>query len=237
MEYCIDQQGCLGDILFTIKIAEELSKKGKVYWYVSPCFWESGIKRVKVSKNVHIGPDAPRHVSGAINIKLTDLTERHDPNIMTEKYRVAGVDWEDWADYLKYDRDLNTEKELKEFLGINDGDKYILYNQYYGLNQIHKGVKKGLPENYEGKLVELKIYNEATIFDWCSILENAEEIHTVDTSILYVIETLDLPNTKLVTHPRHYKTPQCLSKLYKKPWQWVEVDRDTWRKLAPDEAE
>ena len=29
MKYCIDQPGSLGDILFSIKIAEELAKKGK----------------------------------------------------------------------------------------------------------------------------------------------------------------------------------------------------------------
>ena len=49
MKYCIDQPGSLGDILFSIKIAEELAKKGEVYWYIAPCFWESGVSRIKVS--------------------------------------------------------------------------------------------------------------------------------------------------------------------------------------------
>mgnify|MGYP000983239688 CR=1 FL=1 len=56
MKYCIDQPGSLGDIFFSIKIAEELSKKGEVFWYIAPCFWESGVSRIKVSDNVHIGP-------------------------------------------------------------------------------------------------------------------------------------------------------------------------------------
>jgi hypothetical protein len=236
-KFCIDQPGSLGDILFSVKIAHELSKIGEVYWRIAPTYWQSGVSRIEFPDNVHVGPEFPQHISGATNLKLTDLTERHDPNIMTEKYRVAGVEWEDWASYLKYKRNPKREKELQEFLGIEDGDKYIVYNEYYGLHQIYKGVKQGLPENYEGKLVELKVFNEATIFDWCAILENAEEIHTVDTSIQYVIETLNLPNTKLVVHPRHYKTTPCVSKLFKKPWQWMEVDKDTWRQLAPDEAE
>ncbi len=114
--------------------------------------------------------------------------------------------WEDWVDYLKYDRDPETEKDLKEFLGIEDGDKYILMNQIYGSNQIHLGVKRDLPKDYSGKIVEMQVFNESTIFDWCGIIENAEEIHTVDTSIQYVIESLDI-NAKLVVHPRHYNTP------------------------------
>ena len=236
MKYCIDQPGSLGDILFSIKIAEELAKKGEVYWYIAPCFWESGVSRIKVSDNVHLGPDVPRYVSGAETIKLTDLTERHDPDLMIKKYEVAGVDWEDWVDYLKYDRDLETEKELKEFLGIEDGDRYILMNQIYGTNQIHLGVKRDLPKDYPGKIIEMQVFNESTIFDWCGIFENAEEIHTVDTSIQYVIESLDI-SAKLVVHPRHYNTPPIVSKLFKKPWEWINHDRDTWRKLAPQEAE
>ena len=237
MKYCIDQPGSLGDILFSIKIAEELSKSGEVYWYIAPCFWESGVSRIKTSSNVHMGPDILRYIGEAKNIKLTDLTERHDPNLMIKKYEVAGVDWEDWADYLKYERNLETENDLKEFLGIKDGDRYILINEHYGMEQIHLGVKQGLPKDYPGKIIEMKIFNESTIFDWCGIIEDAEEIHTVDTSIQYVIETLDLPNTKLVAHPRHYKTIPIVSKLFKKSWNWIEYDRDTWRKLVPMEAE
>ena len=45
MKYCIDQPGCLGDILFTLKIGEVLSEKGEVDWFVNPSFWESGISR------------------------------------------------------------------------------------------------------------------------------------------------------------------------------------------------
>ena len=46
MKYFINQPGCLGDILFTLNFAEQLSKEADVYWKVAPTFWESGIKRV-----------------------------------------------------------------------------------------------------------------------------------------------------------------------------------------------
>ena len=236
MNYVINQPGSLGDILYSIKIAEELSKEGTVDWYVAPCFWESGVSRVKVSDNVNIGPHARRCGPGSKTISLCDLTTRHDPDLMIKKYEVAGVEWEDWADYLKYDRDLELEKEFKEHLGIEEGDRYILMNETYGVNQIHLGVRRDLPKDYPGKIIEMKIYNECTIFDWCGIFEGAEEIHTVDTSLQYVIETLDT-KAKLVVHPRHYNTPPIVSKLFKKPWQGIEHDRDTWRQLAPQEEE
>lgn len=237
MKYCIDQPGSLGDILFSIKISEELAKTGEVFWYIAPCYWESGISRLKVSSNVNIGPDVPRYVPDSKVIKLTDLTERHDPNLMTKKYEVVGIGWGDWVDYIKYDRNYEIEKDFKDFLGIGDGERYILVNERYGANQQHFCVRKTIPEDYPGKIIEMNIYNELTIFDWAGILENAEEIHTVDTSIQYVIETLSLNNTKLVVHPRHYKTTPIVSKLFKKPWMWVDYDKKTWRECAPHESE
>jgi hypothetical protein len=236
MKYCINHPGSLGDILFTVKIAEELSKKGEVYWYISPVFWESGVSRVITSAN--IGPDVPRNIPDATYINLCDLTERPDPDVMTKKYDSVGIDWSDWKDYLKYNRDYDNENELKEFLGISDGDRYILVNERYGINQVHNGVKNTIPKDYDGKIIEMNIFNEATIFDWCGVFENAEEIHTVDTSMQYVLETLDLKASRIVAHPRHYKyTIAQVSKLFNQPWEWVEYERDVWRQLVPNEAE
>lgn len=236
MIYCIDQPGSLGDILFTIKIGEELSKKGEVYWYVSPIFWERGVSRIKTF--AHIGPSSPRQVLDSTQIKLCDLTHRSDPDLMIKKYESVDMNWEDWSDYLKYERNSKTESDLKNILGIEPGDKYILFNEKYGMNQIHHGVKKHIPKDYDGKIIEMQILGGITIFDWCGILENAEQIHTIDTSIQYVMETLDLKASRIVAHPRHYKyTIPHVSRLFKKPWEWIEYDRETWRECAPQESE
>jgi len=70
------------------------------------------------------------------------------------------------------------------------------------------------------------------------LAENAEQIHTIDTSIQYVMETLDLKASRIVAHPRHYKyTIPHVSRLFKKPWEWIEYDRETWRECAPQESE
>ena len=86
-------------------------------------------------------------------------------------------------------------------------------NQIYGSNQIHLGVKRDLPKDYPGKIIEMQVLMSPQ-FLIGGIFENAEEIHTVDTSIQYVIESLDI-NAKLVVHPRHYNTPPIVSKLFK----------------------
>jgi hypothetical protein len=39
-------------------------------------------------------------------------------------------------------------------------------------------------------------------------------------------------------YPRHYKyTIPQVSKLFNKPWNWVECDRETWLTWAPNESE
>lgn len=237
MIYCINQPGCLGDILFALKIAEELSKKGEVYWYISPIFWERGLSRLKSSAK--IGPDVPTFVQDSVVINLCDICDRSDPDLMIKKYEVSGnIEWEDWSDYVKYERNYEVENNLKEQLGISPGEKYILFNEKYGMNQTHHGVRKHIPKDYDGKIIEMQILGGITIFDWCGIIENAEEIHTVDTSILMVIETLNLKAKKMTVHPRHYKyTIPHLSRLFKKPWEWIEYDKETWRECASQEAE
>ena len=60
MKYCIDQPGCLGDIIFSLNLAEQLSKEAEVYWHISPTFWESGIKRVQ--SPAIMGPNIPRRI-------------------------------------------------------------------------------------------------------------------------------------------------------------------------------
>jgi len=230
MDYCIDQPGCLGDILFTIKIAEELSKKGTVYWQVAPTFWNNGISRVKTS--AVIGPSSPKNVRGGEVIKLSDT------ELMRIKYTSIGMDWSDWADYVKYDRNTDIENALRQHFNLSEGEPFIFYNDTYGPGQKHNGVVNSIPKNYDGKIIKLEIFEGVTVFDWAWIFENAEEIHTVDTSILYVIETLNLKSKKMTCHPRHYKFSNSqINNLFKKPWEFIEYDRDTWRELCPNEEE
>lgn len=236
MNYCIDLPGCLGDILFTLKIGEELSKSGNVYWHIFPSFWDSGINRIKTSCN--IGPNIPTHIENSKTIKLRDLTVGRDIEVMRIKYTSVGMDWNDWSDYVKYDRNPEIENALRDHLNIEDGEPFIIYNDTYGFNQKHNGVINSIPKDYDGKVINLQVFRNLTIFDWCWIFENAEEIHTVDTSMMYVIETLNLKAKNMTCHPRHYlQAIPAINDLFKKPWQFIEYDRDEWRKCCPNENE
>lgn len=240
----VKQQGGLGDIMFIQKLCKELSKTYEVYHPVTYHMWISGIDQLTTNVSCGYNIDIPKlstkhSEKNPENILVLDLSNQacegpHD--IMKCKYRAVDIDWSDWSKYFTYNRDHDREKSLKELLGIRDGEPYILHNMWYSFNKPHHGVDLSIPEDYDGKIVYMNPSHTSKVFDWCWILENAEQIHTVDTCINCIVETLDLKADTLVCHPRHYKnTEDCLRDLFKAPWQWVEYEEWLWREKVPKE--
>jgi hypothetical protein len=71
------------------------------------------------------------------------------------------------------------------------------------------------------KKIDLSFINGYTLFDWSKVIENATEIHTVDTSVIYLVEKLTT-KSKLYLYPRHPEhTEKCLSDMLNKNWIYV----------------
>ena len=232
------QQGGLGDIFFIQKLCKSLSKSYNVYHPVTQEMWKSGVCQL-VTDDVICGTniDLPTE-----NVLVYDCSNQPKPNgsedIMTSKYASSSVSWHDWKDYFAYDRDHDREKHLKDTLGIKDGEPFIFHNMWYSFRKPHHGVDLTIPEDYDGKIVYMNPSHTDRVFDWCWIIENAEQIHTVDTCINYIIDTLDIKADTLICHPRHYKnTEECVGKLFSAPWQWVEYEHWLWREKVPEELE
>ena len=47
----------------------------------------------------------------------------------------------------------------------------------------------------------MDFYEGVTLFDWIKIFENAEEIHTVETSVYYILEKLNLEKVYIYAKP------------------------------------
>ena len=108
---------------------------------------------------------------------------------MSNKYKMLGLDYNNWVN-MSFTRMYKKEQELFDMLGLKEGEKYNLIstsvgNKYLNRNSIE--VNNGL------KNVEVNIIEGYTLFDWCKVIENATTIHTVHTSINYIIEKI---NTK-----------------------------------------
>ena len=240
MNILVRQPGGLGDIFFIQKLCKVLAQDHEVYHPVTHQMWNAGADQLETGK-VHCGVNLPIPNDSAVydcSEQYTLAPGRGKDEVMTSKYDGANIDWTDWRDYFKYKRLPEREQALKNQLEIKDGEPFILCNKLYGFQKWHNGVGLTLPENYDGKIIWMHPSMTQKLFDWCWLLENAEQIHLVETSINYLIDTLDVKATKLVAHPRHWKnTEPCVGKLFNQPWQWVEYEREFWRQMVPEELE
>jgi len=103
---------------------------------------------------------------------------------MRNKYKMFDLPLDTWRQ-LTWLRHRWKEQKLIEYLQLDISKPYTLINRQFHTfdNNIRQIPVKG---------VEMRIIEGFTLLDWASIIENATEIHTVNTSILYLLETLDL---------------------------------------------
>lgn len=193
----INQFFGLGDILFCMNIANEFIKHGhKVVWPVESQF-------VNIQKHF---PQVTFIDKSLLKINYEDMTETvtetaiiiplrfsqnnlglHVRDCMKSKYMMFGRDWNDWREF-EIVRDKAAEQKLMDFLRIKDGDPYVVVNRNF------KTSIKRVPIvlNTYLRVIEMNPIEGFTMIDWSGVLERATEIHTVSTSIIYLLEKLDL---------------------------------------------
>jgi hypothetical protein len=109
---------------------------------------------------------------------------------MKTKYWLFDKVWQYWKLRAMWVRDHQKEADLfYNVLGLKDDEKYRLINLNY------KGNKKIQPSPEIVSSME-NIYMETipgySLFDWAMVIERATEIRTVSTSIIYLLELLNI---------------------------------------------
>lgn len=216
MNIVIKQPAGIGDIIFCQKIENYLRKDFNTFWPVNNHI--SYISRY--IKNPSLGRELPE------KYKVLDLDSTHllGGSVLTAKYRFMNLGWDDWRDFVIFERDYKKENELYDLL-VGEKKSYVLLNNFVGTPPNHK--KYNIKIKTDKPIIELSILDGFTVFDWCKILENADEIYTIDTSINYIIEFLQLKATKLECYSRF--TPANFSHiqgLWKKNWNYI-----TWENI------
>jgi hypothetical protein len=118
---------------------------------------------------------------------------------MDAKYKLVGLDYDDWADYFKFERNIEKENNLYyNILGLEDGSEYSFISKNYGsppdMQQLNISSNNSLKE------INMVPIDGFTLFDWCKVIENASEIKTVDSSINFIIDKLNLNTTEIYLH-------------------------------------
>jgi hypothetical protein len=145
--------------------------------------------------------------------------------VMSGKYDHIGLDWTDWRDYIKFNRNIEKEKELYyDVLGLKDDEEFVYVNRLWCTRPKleffpHIPVD---PQNYGGlKVVENKLIPGYTLFDWCMVFERASAFFMMETAINYVLESpqlFEIISKKPLFLWHRYNNFDNVSYLHKLPW-------------------
>ena len=95
---------------------------------------------------------------------------------------------------FKWERNLEKENELYNLL-VKDKN-YILINSKWSDGNV------SIETDSTFQRINMDVLDGFGLFDWAKIIENASEIHTVSTSNLFLLETLNLRANKVNIYPR-----------------------------------
>jgi len=229
MKLClIKQPAGIGDVFFCQKIAKAMMSQGyQIVWPLRPdIVWiRDYIKDIYFPSvdDSFPGKDIFDSASGYviekngafISTATADITH-NDGKTMSSKYSMVGLDYDDWQDYFDFDRNLDKENELYyNVLGLTDDAEFIFINNLY--NTDIKNSNLFSENNFDLPVVELKILDGFTLFDWCKVLEKAKKIYTINTSINYIIEVIDTSYDEYVIYAHDEKNKTEIDYLFKKP--------------------
>ena len=134
-----------------------------------------------------------------LGIMRPHLWDINSPRIMASKYDVMNLHCEDWPKGFQFQRNLEKENDLYyNVLGLSDDSEYVFVNRYAN-TEVRKF--NGIDHlTFDLPVVELSIRKGFTLLDWCKVFENAKEIHTVHTSLNYILEKIDFKADKYVMY-------------------------------------
>lgn len=221
MKALIKQPAGIGDIFFCQKIAQKLHDVGyNVVWPIIPEFmWlvdylitnatfcssvsEFEYKNLYKTHNTHTFNFNTDNQCVVVNLQDAD---RLFPNssVMTSKYRAVQLNYSNWLKYFNFNRNREKENALfYDILKLKDNSLFALKNYFFASppdEQICSTVVEAAVNCDE--IVYMRNIPDFTLFDWCKVLERACEIHTVDTSVILMVEKLNTTD-KLNLYSRH----------------------------------
>ena len=238
MKTCLIRQPAgLGDIFFLLKVGNYYSEQN--YQVVFPVLdhllfikdylVDSGIEFIPISSKFEYkeylqGLDVVT-CDDLIYLPLQDSSWQIPGPIMESKYKMAGVGgFEDWQDSFRFRRNKEKEKALYyDVLGLTDRSEYIFTNRIYASLPNPLELTNTFQFKYNYTKLKLRIVEGFNPFDWCMVLEKAKEIHTVGTSICFLME-----RSNVTSDLNYYKRPQQDAFnfdqekiLFKQPWKFV----------------
>lgn len=201
MKVIINQPFGIGDILFLEPLVRHLDIEEAVWPVVNHYHWISDyikIPNLKFIKNSEFNV-TNYHNYNTIPFQHAYSIIPQAKDCMEAKYMLLKAEPELWRT-LSFDRNKEKEQQLKHRLGILPNDNFIFINNNFAGPEYN--YKIDIKINSKLKIIHQEYIGGFTLLDWCGVLEQASEIHTVSTAIFFVIEALKLEKTPLYLYPR-----------------------------------
>lgn len=237
----IKQPAGLGDILFCQKIAKVIQANTdytKVIWPVASVY--AYLTQYVLGEGIHFCDVEHEfdykeiYLSNTVNIINTEkllylplesanyvmhVCKCHqDPLSMGPmKYDFCKIPYADWLDYVAFKRNIAREKRLIERLNLDLSHPYNLINNHYGTFPHFLRREDFAPPKNQYRNIHMNFYEDTTLFDWIQIFENAAEIHTMDTSVTYILQRLGLENVTVYSRFKEGHS-SCFINLFNKNW-------------------
>jgi hypothetical protein len=213
MKYIINQFQGLGDVFFCEPIARHLYNGGEneIIWPIlDEYIWiKKYIPYINFIKKNEFNFNYESTYFGQLDESTTHVPLRfanpifrslhpHDYSdqyhTMLDKYRMMGLPEDMWRTF-SWVRDEEKENELYNLLIKNNN--YVLVNNFWSDGIVDINFNAG-----DRDVIYMNKIDGYTLFDWAKVIENADEIHTVSTSNLYIIECLELKTERIYIYPR-----------------------------------
>ncbi len=221
----IDQPGFLGDIIFVMAIAQKYQNDGydvdfpvldeylnNNFEYYFPGINFIPMSDFKIYHKYHrvdfFEDDTYKY------IPLRCSPESGHGNHMKYKYDMLGFDFNMWRD-IKIKRNYENEDKLIKLLNIENVE-YNLINEFHQRNFTRREiiVNNGLPNIFMSKL------DGFSFFDWIGVIQNASTIHSVGTSIIFLLDVIDLKSNDLNLYRRFDKSHSTYNFLLNKKYKY-----------------
>ncbi len=182
------QEGKVGDIIRLLPAVKYLADQGNQMFWLCPEKYHSlfeHVDYVKPVSNIVIGSrviDTNFGINQRTPLHREWLRRRPKlDSFLRMKYEIMGVPLSEVSN-LVYNRNL--QKELELFDMVYPRTDYIL---------VHGASDYGTPVEFDSdNVVEFTPIEGYTIFDWRKVIENAQEIHCIDSSLCNFVDCLDV---------------------------------------------
>lgn len=237
MKTCLIRQPAgLGDILMCLKIASVFSNRGyeivwpitNLYLYIND-YLDINFKFISndsdfEGKKLFIeNSKIPIESDNFIYLPLQDASHIVGDSVMSAKYRLCNILMDDYLDYIVIKRNKERENFLFDQIVNTVGTTYTLLNINYATPPEGRIHLPKINKTINNPIINMSILKDSHIFDWCKLIEDCQEFHTVGTSITFITEKLQEKGT-LFMYKRpemDYNTFMSERNLFKKNWNFI----------------